>query len=449
MRLRILLFLLLGLPNLTTSQETTVINQYSDDGIQENYRLSQSSQYTFVVNYYTPEKKQEEELAILLSSGLNAFIDKSYQIGESQLIMAYEPSLMMSTFSSIINQGLDIFQIQERFDGFSDKVYTKLQTLSSMRWNDEEYSLLGESPQERKELLLYFIEKEVLDLKGICKEEIIAFLKNKKVIEIPEVWAKKMESSEVTMPGISYRGEDFIPPLEYTFDEPISSTEYEQDITLPESFVEEYNRQLKKKEKKARKQKDQFGSEVLALLQQNSEQLISIQRDLLEFQKENVARDREIRVENNDQVEQLQSEINELKEIVYAENKRPKDVSVYKKNEITELHVIYFDKNASDLNNINKIELNKVLRTLTLNPNFIIMITGYADKSGDPDFNAYISKKRAAEVQSYLYKKGIPKKRMVLNYLGDISSESENAGDRRVEIEFVNKLGQVELSSNE
>ena len=76
------------------------------------------------------------------------------------------------------------------------------------------------------------------------------------------------------------------------------------------------------------------------------------------------------------------------------------------------------------------------------------MITGFADKSGDPDYNAYLSQKRASEVQTYLYRKGIPKKRMVMNYLGDISSESENAGDRRVELEFVNDLGNLELSAN-
>jgi hypothetical protein len=37
---------------------------------------------------------------------------------------------------------------------------------------------------------------------------------------------------------------------------------------------------------------------------------------------------------------------------------------------------------------------------------------------------------------------------MLLNYLGDITSNSENAEDRRVEIEFINDVGQINLSSN-
>ena len=75
------------------------------------------------------------------------------------------------------------------------------------------------------------------------------------------------------------------------------------------------------------------------------------------------------------------------------------------------------------------------------------MITGFADKSGDPDYNAYLSRMRAQEVEKYLYKKGIPKKRMLMNYLGDIASSSEDANDRRVEVEFIEEIGQVEISN--
>ena len=447
MKTRILFLILLGLSFKTFAQDATIINQYPDNGMGENYQLKQSSQYTFVVNYYSPVVSPEEQTAELLVSALDLYLDKSYQINESELSFTNESSMMMSEMSSIVNQGLDIFQISYPFEGFSDRVYSKLKLLADLSWSNVEYELLGDNSSEREEMLRYFVNAEFLDLKSLCKSEIIEFLKNKKVMDVPDTWANKMKTSDKIEETSIYHTEQFIAPLEYTLDDPVSSTDFEPDFSMPENFVNSYNKKTKKKNKK-RGKKDQFSEDILALLTQNSEQLIAIQQDLVDFKKDNITRDRELKKESNEQVEVLQVQIDELKELIYSDERKPKALSIYEKNMASEKMVILFDKNSSSIVNKNKIELNKVFDVLLKNPSLKIMITGFADKTGDPDYNAYISEKRAREVKSYLYKKGIANKRMLLNFLGDVTSVSENSEDRRVEIEFINDVGQMELSAN-
>jgi outer membrane protein OmpA-like peptidoglycan-associated protein len=444
---RILILLLLGLTFNVSGQETTIINQYPDNGAGEQYRLQQSAQYTFVVNYYAPVQSIEDQVAEMLNKALGLYLDKSYVVSESNLLFTDNPSLMMSEMSSIVNQGLDLFQLPLQFEGFSPRVYEQLVVLSNLEWSAVEYELLGDNALEREEMLRYFINVEILNLKSACNNEISEFLRNKKAFIVPDAWANKVNQSDNIEEEVIAKREQFIAPLEFTLDEPTTSNGNDMEWSLPKSFVNEFNKKAKKEARKNRK-KDAFSESVLALLEQNSEQLIAIQQDLVDFTKENMERDRELRNESNQQVIMLQSQINELKELVFADERAPRELNVFESSPALENAIILFEKNSAELNNHYKLELNKVYEVLLKNANSKIMITGYADKSGDPDFNAYISRKRANEVKSYLQNKGIPSNRMLVNYLGDINSTSENASDRRVVVEFITDVGTIDLSSN-
>lgn len=423
------------------SQDTDAISIMSTDGQGENYRLNDNTKYTFVVNYSSTETSTEDQVAELIGHAIAVYIDNSYTIGSTKLVFAYEPSAMLDELNSLANQGLTIFQIQHKFSGFSTSVLTKLNSLDQLSWNSSEYELLGDTPEEQKETLLFLLSAEIFDLKKTCQSEVSDFLKGLDNIDIPEEWTQKFDIEESS--AIAYQSDDFIQPMEFTFDESLSFEELENEPVLTKSFTKEFEKENKKKVRR----KDQFSRDVLALLQQNSEQLIAIQRDLLDFRKENAERDQVIQDENIEQIAKLQKQIDELKDYIYSDNKKPKDLHIYE-NAVDKALVIYFDKNSKFLDEKYKLALNSILSVLIRDPSLKIMITGFADKSGDPDYNAYLSRERAKEVRNYLYIKGIPKKRMLMNYLGDISSASENPNDRRVEIEFINEIGQIELSAN-
>ena len=88
----------------------------------------------------------------------------------------------------------------------------------------------------------------------------------------------------------------------------------------------------------------------------------------------------------------------------------------------------------------NKVELNKVFNEMLRNPNYKLIITGYADQSGNKEKNILLSQRRAKEVKNHLIKMGISSNRMVVNYLGDSSSSSNNPDDRKVVIEWLEEV---------
>jgi len=99
--------------------------------------------------------------------------------------------------------------------------------------------------------------------------------------------------------------------------------------------------------------------------------------------------------------------------------------------------VIIFDKNAHELTFAQKAALNRALMVLRSRAGASAFITGYADKTGDPNFNAWISKKRAEAVQRYMRSQGVDSKRLILNFLGDVESEAPNPQDRKVTVKYL------------
>ena len=100
-------------------------------------------------------------------------------------------------------------------------------------------------------------------------------------------------------------------------------------------------------------------------------------------------------------------------------------------------YVVRFNKNSDELSLPYRMELNEVYHLLMIDPTRKVLLTGFADISGNPEINASISRKRALAVKTYLTRKGISTSRMIVNYLGDAASNSVNPQDRKVEIAWL------------
>jgi OOP family OmpA-OmpF porin len=77
---------------------------------------------------------------------------------------------------------------------------------------------------------------------------------------------------------------------------------------------------------------------------------------------------------------------------------------------------------------------------MLLHPELNTIITGYTDKSGNPDVNFRLSQKRANNVKNYLMQQGIQSNRLQTDFQG--SNKATKANDpfaRRVEILLVIK----------
>ena len=104
------------------------------------------------------------------------------------------------------------------------------------------------------------------------------------------------------------------------------------------------------------------------------------------------------------------------------------------------LNNIFFDINSAQLKPISFAELDNVSAIMQDNPNLIIQINGYTDNVGKPADNVLLSVNRTKAVLSYLTKKGIATKRILVKGFGEkmpIASNNTEDGkalNRRIEM---------------
>lgn len=105
---------------------------------------------------------------------------------------------------------------------------------------------------------------------------------------------------------------------------------------------------------------------------------------------------------------------------------------------------IYFDFGTARLQKASDTELNKLLKVIEENPQYIIEISGHTDDVGPKDFNQWLSKRRAESVISYMVKNGQTDGRFFAEGFGEdrplASNDDEEWGreyNRRVEFKIL------------
>lgn len=105
---------------------------------------------------------------------------------------------------------------------------------------------------------------------------------------------------------------------------------------------------------------------------------------------------------------------------------------------------IYFDFGTARLKDTSNPELDKLLKVLQENPQYIIQISGHTDNVGGKDFNLWLSKRRAQAIVDYMIKNGQSDGRFLVEGYGEerpmASNDDEAMGrelNRRVEFKVL------------
>lgn len=99
---------------------------------------------------------------------------------------------------------------------------------------------------------------------------------------------------------------------------------------------------------------------------------------------------------------------------------------------------IYFQNGKSTVDREFHQRLEQIANLMLLYPELKATVTGYTDKSGNPDINFKLSRQRSHAVESYLKQQGVRQDRIIVNYFG--STKATKANDpfaRRVEISLI------------
>lgn len=105
--------------------------------------------------------------------------------------------------------------------------------------------------------------------------------------------------------------------------------------------------------------------------------------------------------------------------------------------------VIYFDLDRYQLDSGDKLILDKLVVSMSSNPDIRIMALGFTSAEGGNSYNLRLSDLRARAVRSYLLEKGISTERVIIRALGEDApavsgdSESRRAQNRRVEFRIL------------
>lgn len=409
------------------------------------YYLTRVNSYAEAINY---SKEESYQIGFLINEAISIYIDQSYRLTTTQLIFRKSEKEIINQMNDLVNQSLDLFKIEHHFNGFSNHVAQTLGEITSITWGIDEYLLLGDDQAERDFVLANYIDHEFKKLEKECHAEVNSFIRENRIEISTDMYMDKQEEL-VKVSKMKYESKDFITPLEYNLDWPIAAAAFELDFVFPKSFIDGYNAYVKANEKstkKHKKRKNDYTEELIAVIKQNSEQLSALQKDLKNYNEAGIARDHEQNYALQKQIGELQNQINDIKKQVNKQRHLIKNNETEKV--AVEKTIIQFENNSTAINSFDVVKLNRVFLSLIKMPEYKVIITGYADKSGNTKNNIDLSRKRAEEVKKYLIDQGISKERLIVNYMGDINSKTENSSDRKVVIEFINKTSAIYFTVN-
>ncbi|TXK23601.1 hypothetical protein FVR03_22455 [Pontibacter qinzhouensis] len=182
-----------------------------------NYPLRGNEKYTFVLNYYTPaSREQQEQLLEQLSAGLQAYIDQSFVVSRSTVELRKHPKNMRSDLNAIVNQGLALYrnQINYEFTGFSDMVLDKLVQINSLRLRKARRNILAASGDDNQTVRLKYAQEQISALKVMVTQEVAQYANaqlltltdSKKIVDYATEKTKNVVALNVGYGGVYYSG---------------------------------------------------------------------------------------------------------------------------------------------------------------------------------------------------------------------------------------------------
>jgi outer membrane protein OmpA-like peptidoglycan-associated protein len=391
----------------------------------ENYHLVSTSQHTVVVHHYEAiSTKNQEELVGVIQKNIDYYLDQVIQMSDGNVEIRKTSKQILRDMEGIVAFHIKLYdyKVDTEFRGFSAALQNKLKNIELLNW-DSASTTDGMSRFNSQQMAFNYLKSQLNDIALLSENELNDYalvhvheFKNAGPLD-PDIQLASIDTSafirNTLLPGEDHRIENI----------------YAEDamlIPMPDAALTEIPRGI--------------DPELMALLKSNNElirffgdQMLLMQRELVDIKKEGQSYQQEflsIRTELKD----LQVAIDDIRDA----NQNGLNSGVIRPARGGVAEVIRFEKNSNEISLENRLSLNDIYYQLMTNASQKVMITGFADLSGNTELNATISRSRALAVKNYLRSKGIPSDRLVINFLGDTYSDSENAADRKVEIAWLN-----------
>ena len=432
-----ILIVLMVAPVGVMGQNITVINQYGDTtglGRSPQFQLTDSQQHTIIINYYEPATLEaESRLQQLLGGALEFYIDESVKIEDDQVVFWKGRNTVLKEMTQIVDDGIKFYKYKEvaKFDGFSNRVEASLREIEKLNLDNRNWDNL--STAEREQFQYHLVQKHLNDLKQIVNQDIGNFGSDNLMVMTgsesqlldPEMQAELLEELN------SFETHDPLESIELDLsDATITLLASNDEFILPDYSAT------------TPAASDDFAEKVFSMLEQNSSKLDRMQDEMDDLRQQQ-EKDRAVAQKQRDT--EMQGQIDELRTmIIELVNDRkaelPSTGGVVPSTVIPNLPKsveMNFAMGGTSISLTNKFILSEVVDLLARHPDLKVMVTGYADKSGNAQSNLLLSQKRSRSVRDFILKSGLNSERVIMNYFGDRDSQGVNAADRRVVIDFL------------
>lgn len=407
----------------TTAQNVTIINNYSggdESLLPENYVLKDVTEHTYIINEFEPSNTGTRSLLDqMISYGLRSLVDNQYHVFDNRVESLISGEGFNEEASAIVRNAIWIHDLpfSESFPGFSNEVTKLAEKLRALDGFVVRFGEDDRTPPGNREVGLYVFQRMVFELKRTAEKEASDFLN----VHLPKTEERGYDNQEPVL----------LVPKDFSLDPSQHVHSDLADLVPEERFI--LSPEDRKRGHRNRNENDEepgFSEQIVELLEQNNRILANYSDRFADMQ----AQINELREDKNDDIRNEMAEMREMiRALASGDVPPPSDGTTTAAGTVS----VTFEKNEHELSFAQKAKLNRVEIEMTKNPGYRALVTGYADKSGDPDFNAWISQKRALAVRNHLVNIGIDRGRLTVSYLGDAESESANPKDRRVEVTFL------------
>lgn len=428
------------------AQRTTVINHFPQDTTGKNLIPTKTAEHRIVINYYEPaDTKQLDQFQDLVSSYLNLYIDKCALIDDGDVKLKRSKKETKKDLDNIVIGALEFYEYEKLrdFKGFSKMVENKINSIEALDFNKSEFAAGAADAESKNRMQKFYLQKELSDLKLLANMEVGIFGDDNLMVvsSSDETIIDEDVKQKIIDQYTDYDPTKPLEPIKVKLsDESIALINFKDASTLDGSSGTTSN--------STPQTDDDFAAQVLQLLEANNSKLDGMQQQIDELRTEQMKLWQQ---QQDDKNLAMQKQIDDLREMVFALVKMNTgeplattgpDIVKPGKSESTVTNLprsmnVYFGKASSDLDANSKLALNEIVDILARSPSLKLIVTGYADKTGDAAKNLLLSQQRANEVKKFLASSGLPQDRFITKYFGDRDSSSENSSDRRVEIEFV------------
>lgn len=414
-----------------SAQRTTVINNFEGDtsktGLSDMI-LQHSEEHVVIINYYSNASQDEESrLQSLISDALYYYLDQSVMIEKDEVKLRKSPKKMMKEMDAIVSDGLKYYSFREKesFKGFTPSVLLELDDLENLSWkNDlnhiaEANGLEGRSDEENAYL---YVQGHLSEVKLQVEKELGFFTEgNMMALVAVDSTAIAEGKAELLEEVQNFEKHDELKPISLDFSlNTMNLLASAEDVALP-------SYQTPPPPAPAASS-DDFSERILTLLEANNARMTFLEEELLRMKKK-----------ENEVPPAVQQQLDEIRGMVASlasDDERITPLLTPTTN-LPEAVNIYFKKGGAQFDLNAEFMISELTDILIKNPRLRVVVTGYADSSGDEKLNLLLSKSRAERIQRRILDSGVDKHRVMVNFFGDREASGNPDRDRKVVVEFI------------